>query len=82
MTKQLEFDWSAVAPPKEGLVELWTPDDMFAELMRQGETALARFPEDSRIEYKSSRLHGRELGDYFSMWANTQPYGGIICLGI
>ena len=82
MTEQLEFDWSTVAPPKEGLVDLWTPDDMFAELISQGESALARFNEDSRIEYKSSRLRGRELGDYFSMWANTQPYGGIICLGI
>lgn len=38
--------------------------------------------EDSRIERKSAQYNKRELGDYFSMWANTPPYGGIILIGV
>ena len=82
MPKQLEFDWEAVSPPKPELLELWTPDDIFEAVLREGISILKRFSEDWRIEYKSARYHPRQLGDDFSMWANTQPHGGIIVVGI
>ena len=82
MSDQFEFDWMNTAPPREVLVELWTPDDIFSELMRDATSVLEKFPEDSRIEYKSARYAARNLAEYFSMWANTQPHGGVICVGI
>ena len=38
--------------------------------------------EDSRIERKNATYRAKELGDYFSMWANTPPEGGVILLGV
>ncbi|QCO17179.1 hypothetical protein D3869_18115 (plasmid) [Azospirillum brasilense] len=64
------------------LLELWTPDDIFAAAIRQGGEALVRFAEDSRIEWKSAKYEPKDLGDYFSMWANTQPSGGLVVVGI
>ena len=37
--------------------------------------------EDRRIERKSVGIKSTPLGDYFSMWANTKPDGGIIVIG-
>ena len=82
MTKQLEFDWDSISLPKAELLALWTPDDIFSAILRDGISTLDRFVEDGRIERKSARYHARQLGDYFSMWANTQPHGGIIVIGI
>lgn len=38
--------------------------------------------ENHRIERKNSSYTTRNLGDYFSMWANTSPDGGIILVGV
>lgn len=38
--------------------------------------------ETDRIERKSARYALRDLGDYFSMWANTAPYGGVTICGV
>jgi ATP-dependent DNA helicase RecG len=38
--------------------------------------------EDRRIERKPSGIHPRQLGDWFSMWANTNPDGGILVVGM
>jgi ATP-dependent DNA helicase RecG len=38
--------------------------------------------EDHRIERKLSLIGAKLLGDYFSMWANTSPDGGIILIGV
>ena len=43
---------------------------------------LAMLREDRRIERKPANTHGRVLGEYFSMWANTAPEGGLIVLGM
>lgn len=80
---QLAFDLDSVTPPpRPELRELWTPDDIFAAVLRDGPQVLERFREDNRIEYKSSRYDPKDLGDYLSMWANTQPHGGIVVVGI
>jgi ATP-dependent DNA helicase RecG len=80
--EQLAFDLASVPPPRRDLAELWTPDDIFAAAQREGVAALTRFPEDNRIEWKSVRYEPKDLADYLSMWANTQPYGGLIAVGI
>src|ERR1700726_1104159 len=64
--------------PSEKLLSLLTPDEMFA---RADEQLLKQAREDSRLERKSARVAARELGDYFSMWANTGT-GGVIAIGI
>lgn len=38
--------------------------------------------EDRRIERKPAGIHQKALGEYFSMWANTPPNGGIIAIGV
>ncbi len=42
---------------------------------------LEELKEDRRIERKPVGVHSQNLGDYFSMWANTKPDGGIIIIG-
>ncbi len=37
--------------------------------------------EDRRIERKPPGIHASALGEYFSMYANKTPDGGIIVLG-
>jgi ATP-dependent DNA helicase RecG len=38
--------------------------------------------EDRRVERKPAGIHVDVLGEYFSMWANTAPDGGITVLGM
>ena len=38
--------------------------------------------EDRRIERKVVGIHADNLGDYFCMWTNTSPNGGLIAIGI
>lgn len=45
------------------------------------QSLLDRLGEDRRIERKPANYNAKALGDYFSMWANTKPDGGIIVLG-
>lgn len=82
VSEQLAFDLESVTPPRRELRELWTPDDIFAAAQQEGMRILSLFVEDSRVEWKSARYEPKDLGDYFSMWANTQPHGGIIAVGI
>jgi ATP-dependent DNA helicase RecG len=46
------------------------------------EHLLSRLQEDSRIELKRATVHSKELSDYFVMWANTPPEGGLIVIGV
>jgi ATP-dependent DNA helicase RecG len=52
------------------------------ELYQNAEAYLALLREDRRFERKSSKTSPRSLGEYFSMWANTVPDGGLIAVGI
>ncbi|MGX1693165.1 ATP-binding protein [Brevundimonas naejangsanensis] len=76
MVDQLAFDFS---PPRPELPQLWTPDDIWRALDQQ---TVQQFAEDHRIERKSVRVQPRALGDYLSMWANTQPHGGLVVIGV
>ena len=58
---------------------LMDPDDIYA----LGDPRLLQaLKEDRRVERKPAGIHGRALGDYFSMWANTPPAGGLIVIGL
>ena len=76
MSGQLEFDFN---PPTAHLPQLWTPDDIFRAANQE---VIGLFGEDGRIERKVAGIHARELGDYLSMYANTQPHGGVIFIGV
>lgn len=76
MAEQLAFDFNA---PLATLPQLWTPDDIFNSL--DAET-IGRFREDGRVERKRVEVSQKDLGDYVAMWANTQPSGGIVFIGV
>jgi ATP-dependent DNA helicase RecG len=69
-------------PPRPDLPELWTADDIYRVAQTEGAKRLLQFREDNRVEWKSARYSPKELADYFSMWANTQPYGGLVVIGV
>lgn len=52
------------------------------ELYQNAEQFIELLKEDRRFERKSPRTNPRSLGEYFSMWANTVPDGGLIAVGI
>jgi ATP-dependent DNA helicase RecG len=66
----LNFDPSVLA--------LLTPD----EIWESAATLVPHMKEDRRIERKPPRYDAKALGDYFSMWANTSPDGGLIVVGM
>lgn len=76
MSEQLGLDFSA--PPSE-LIQLWTPDDVYLNASR---SVIDSMKEDRRVERKSARIQAKDLGDYLSMYANTQPHGGVVFIGI
>jgi ATP-dependent DNA helicase RecG len=80
--EQLKFDFDSLLPPKAELRDLWTPDDILKAALKDGASVFASFPEDDRVEWKSARYSARDLADYLSMWANTQPNGGLIVVGV
>lgn len=57
---------------------LISPDEIY----QNAEAFLKLLKEDRRFERKSPRTSPRTLGEYFSMWANTVPDGGLIAVGI
>lgn len=76
MAEQVEMDFG---PPLPTLPQLWTPDDIFETCTSE---TIQRFKEDYRVERKPGSIKQSALADYVSMWANTQPYGGITLLGV
>ena len=73
---QISFDFTAPAP---NLPQLWTPDDIARNPTAE---TIQLFKEDNRIERKPPGIQPRALADYLSMWANTQPHGGIVLIGV
>lgn len=80
MTDQLSLlDLIAVSPPRSDLPELWTADDIYLALSAEN---LSRFSEDSRLERKSARKNPKDIADDICAFANSQPHGGVIVVGI
>jgi ATP-dependent DNA helicase RecG len=61
-----------------GPLELLTADEIYDD----AERLVQDIAEDRRIERKPPKLATRSLGDYFSMWANTPPDGGLLVVGL
>jgi ATP-dependent DNA helicase RecG len=71
---QYEIDF-----PRPAGLRLLTPDEIYAN---PDVAILSLIKEDRRIEKKPATYQCRALGDYFSMWANTPPDGGLIVIGM
>ena len=63
----------------DGLLALMPVDEIYEKVDQE---LLERLKEDRRIERKPEGIHARQLGDYFSMWANTIPEGGLLVVGM
>ena len=74
--EQFAFEFK---PPDVGLPQLWTPDDIYDNCTQE---TIETFSEDRRVERKLAEISQRNLGDYLSMWANTQPHGGVMFIGL
>ena len=76
-SKQLELLFSG--PPRPRPQQLLGPEEIFA--LADADT-LKIINEDRRIERKPASFAVRALGDYVVMWANTQPSGGLVVVGM
>jgi ATP-dependent DNA helicase RecG len=68
-----------IQPPNDAIPQTWTPDDIYD---KASEEVIQGFTEDHRVERKPARFDPRQLGDYFSIFANRAPHGGVIFLGV
>lgn len=76
MAEQLGFEFTY---PVRRPWRMMSADELFDSISQE---AAVDAEEDHRLERKSASYSARALGDYFSMWANTAPFGGIILLGV
>src|ERR1700722_2691321 len=74
--QQLSFDIDSLLRKS---VKMMTTDEIFGSL---GSIDIVDLKEDRRVERKVSGVSARALGDYFSIFANTPPDGGIILIGV
>ena len=58
---------------------LSSPDEIYE---KADEALLSAIKEDRRVEHKPAQTQPLQLGEYFSMWANTLPDGGLVVLGM
>ncbi len=58
---------------------LLSPDEIWESASADLISSIA---EDRRIERKPPGIHVDSLSEYFSMWANTVPDGGLIAVGV
>jgi len=56
-----------------------SPDEIYESI---DEVMMPSLSEDRRIERKPGGIHEHSLSEYFSMWANTVPDGGLIVVGM
>jgi ATP-dependent DNA helicase RecG len=72
MTVQLKFSFKELLP-------LLTPDEIYSSVSTK---LIDELKEDRRVERKPAGIHGRALGEYYAMWANTVPDGGLVFVGV
>ncbi|MBM4040582.1 MAG: hypothetical protein FJ290_18915 [Planctomycetes bacterium] len=58
---------------------IWSVEELYT---KADQALLNKLTEDSRFERKPAGIHPDALGEYFSMFANTKPDGGLIAVGI
>jgi len=76
--RQLELDFEVPFKPEGPIANLLTPKEIFDNC----DESFFRRREDSRFDRKRANTDPRDLGEYFSMWSNTHPNGGLIVVGI
>jgi ATP-dependent DNA helicase RecG len=76
VAEQLDFDLTI---PLEKDVRLLSVAEVYSVIDR---IAPVDLKEDWRFERKAAGVPPRSLADYFSIFANTAPEGGIILIGI
>ena len=59
-------------------LKLLNPDEIYENA---DQALLTSVKEDRRLERKPAGVQGRALGEYFSMWSNTSPDGGLLIVG-
>lgn len=74
--EQFGFDFTI---PWRRPVRLWSADELYDDMTQE---IAVDAKEDERIERKRAQYNAKALGEYFSMWANTSPDGGVILLGV
>lgn len=55
-------------------VALLSPDEIFKNATQE---LIESLKEDRRLERKPAGIHGKAIGDYFSVWSNTVPDGAL-----
>jgi ATP-dependent DNA helicase RecG len=73
---QLSFDLDSLLRKS---AKMMTVDEIFSSLIN---IPIVDLKEDRRIERKVVAVTASALGDYFSIFANTPPDGGIILIGV
>ena len=74
--RQYRFD---LVPSAEKPVQLLGPREIFE---RADERFIDRLVENSSVEKKNGKVNKSVLSEYFSMWANTSPDGGLMLVGV
>lgn len=64
---------------EDPIVQLMSAEEIYQSI--DAET-LSRFGEDNRVEFKVCGVHLQELSEYYSMFSNTSPAGGVILIGV
>src|SRR5258708_13995034 len=74
--EQLSFDIDSLMRKSTRMMNV---DEIFRDLPS---IPLVELQEDRRIERKVSNVSAKSLADYYSIFANTPPDGGIILIGV
>lgn len=75
----LEALFSPALTTLSGVQDLRSVDEIYDML---DASMIPILVETRKIEFKSGRVEPKVLGEYLSMWANTQPEGGIFVVGV
>src|SRR5947207_14778068 len=74
--EQLSFDIDSLMRKSTRMMSV---DEIFRDLAN---ISLVELHEDRRIERKVAGVSAKSLADYYSIFANTPPDGGIILIGV
>lgn len=68
-----------LTPPEQRAIMMLSAHEAFAHANEQ---MLDRLIENSVMERKSGKVKPSVLSEYFSMWSNTSPHGGLLIIGV
>ncbi|RXF67554.1 ATP-binding protein [Hansschlegelia zhihuaiae] len=74
--RQLSFDIESLMKKS---IRLLTADEIYEKI---ASLSIVDVKEDRRVERKPAGISARSLGEYFSIFANTSPDGGVLLIGV